>query len=64
MRKQSEFYLEARRCADMASRGVSPRMFYGLSSFYQTLAETAAKDGPVPKIGRKPRRHLKSEKLF
>ena len=40
MLKSSELYKEARRCADMASRGVSPPMFNGLSSFYKSLAET------------------------
>ncbi len=64
MPKQNELYREARRCADMASRGVSPRMFFGLASFYQTLAETGAKDGLAAKLGRKPKRRPKSEKLL
>ena len=64
MPKQNEFYREARRCADMASRGVSPRMFYGLASFYQALAETGAKDGLMPTLGRKLKRRPKNEKLL
>jgi len=40
---KSDLYKEARRCADRASRGVSPTldsMFGSLSRFYGTLAES------------------------
>jgi len=40
MTAKAELLKEARRCAYEASRGVSPAMFYGLSKFYSSLAES------------------------
>lgn len=48
---KSELYREARRCADAASRGVSPghqRLFTGLSRFYETLAKLQPEPDVIP----------------
>ena len=50
---KSELYKEARRCADVASKGVSPghqRLFSGLSKFYETLAKLEPEPDVVPKV--------------
>jgi hypothetical protein len=49
---KSELYREARRCADAASKGVSPghqRLFSGLAKFYETLAKLEPEPGVIPK---------------